>query len=254
VLKALPKFSRLIRKGGWLTNVTPTEPGGRLLDVVEALVNDFDADLATAQTRSSSTSVVLADARRMPLENGCIDALMTSPPYPNRHDYTRVFGVELAYAFLDDEGIRKLRRQSLESHPEARPERPAAVSYTPPSELEVTIERLEVGVDRIRIPSMLRGYFLDMHLVLTEARRVLKPNANAAFVVGNARYMGVALEVDTYLARIGQALGFQVEHIFVARRRGNSAQQMGKHGREPQRESVVVFRAPGCGDVGGSTR
>jgi hypothetical protein len=90
---------------------------------------------------------------------------------------------------------------------------------------------------------MLRGYFLDMHLVLAEARRALKPNARAAFVVGNARYMGVALEVDTYLAQI-QALGYEVEHIYVARRRGNSAQQMGKHGCVPQRESVVVFRAP----------
>jgi hypothetical protein len=62
-----------------------------------------------------------------------------------------------------------------------------------------------------------------------------------------------ALEVDTYLARIGQALGFKVENIYVARRRGNSAQQMGKHGRVPQRESVVVFRAPGCTDVDATT-
>ena len=102
-------------------------------------------------------------------------------------------------------------------------------------------------------PTCFAGYFLDMHLVLAEAHRVLKPNAYAAFVVGNARYMGVALEVDTYLARIGQALGFKVEHIYVARRRGNSAQQMGKHGRVPQRESVVVFRAPGCTDVDATT-
>jgi tRNA G10 N-methylase Trm11 len=244
VLKSLPRFSRLVRKGGWLASVAPAEASTRLLDIVEALVDEFGADLEDEEPHSPLASVVLADARRMPLGSGSIDALMTSPPYPNRHDYTRVFGVELAYAFLNDEGIRKLRRQSLESHPEARPERPDALSYRPPTELEAAIERIEAGAERVRIPSMLRGYFLDMHLVLAEARRVLKPNAHAAFVVGNARYMGVALEVDTYLARIGQALGFRVEHIFVARRRGNSAQQMGKHGRDPQRESVVVLRTP----------
>jgi DNA modification methylase len=247
VLKVLPQFSRLIRKGGWLASVAPAQPAARLLDIIDGLVNDFDEDLAIRDPHRSSASVVLADARRMPLENASIDALMTSPPYPNRHDYTRVFGVELAYAFLDDEGIRKLRRQSLESHPEARPQRPATDSYTPPSELEAAIDRIEAEADRIRVPNMLRGYFLDMYLVLAEAVRVLKPNARAAFVVGNARYMGVPLEVDTYLGRIGQALGLRVEHIYVARRRGNSAQQMGKHGRAPQRESVVVFRAPDCG-------
>lgn len=244
VLKVLPQFSRLTRKGGWLANVTPAQPATQLLDTIERLVNDFDNDLAKIESAGTGAAVALADARRMPLADASVDALMTSPPYPNRHDYTRVFGVELAYAFLDDEGIRKLRRQSLESHPEARPVRPATLSYAPPTELQTAIDRIAAKVDRNRIPPMLRGYFLDMHLVLAEVRRILKPHGRAAFVVGNARYVGIALEVDTYLALIGQSLGFQVEHIFVARRRGNSAQQMGKHGREPQRESIIVFRAP----------
>jgi len=248
LLKVLPQFSHLARKGGWLANVTPAQPAARLLELVEAQVNDLDADLAKLKHPDTVATVMQADARRMPLASASVDALMTSPPYPNRHDYTRVFGVELAYAFLNEEGIQKLRRQSLESHPEARPSRPVTPSYTPPSELSDAVERIAAAVadtgNPNRIPTMLSGYFLDMHLVLVEARRVLKPTATAAFVVGNARYAGIALEVDTYLALIGQELGFRVEHMFVARRRGNSAQQMRKHGRDPQRESVVVFRAP----------
>ena len=68
----------------------------------------------------------IADARKLPERRGEYTAVITSPPYPNRHDYTRVFGVELMFAFLDWKENRDLRRQSFHSHPEARPRRPVA--------------------------------------------------------------------------------------------------------------------------------
>ena len=35
------------------------------------------------------------DARSLPLRSDSVDAVLTSPPYPNRHDYSRVFHIEL---------------------------------------------------------------------------------------------------------------------------------------------------------------
>jgi tRNA G10 N-methylase Trm11 len=57
--------------------------------------------------------VEMADARSLPLSDESIDAVITSPPYVNRHDYTRVFGVELMFAFLDYEETKRLRYQSF---------------------------------------------------------------------------------------------------------------------------------------------
>lgn len=62
--------------------------------------------------------------------------------------------------------------------------------------------------------------------------------------MGNAQYRGVPIAVDELTAEIGEQAGLRCDKLIVARYRGNSAQQMGKYGRNPSRESVVVFRRP----------
>ena len=179
----------------------------------------------------------LADARALPDRDSTYSAVITSPPYPNRHDYTRVFGVELMFEFLDWDKNRELRYQSFHSHPEARPRRPPACDYVPPERLEGSIEH--IGEPRIR--RMLRGYFLDMYLCLREIRRVTRKGGKIALVVGNARYGGKSLLVDEFTAELGERAGLACREIRAVRWRGNSAQQMGRYGRVASRESVVLF-------------
>jgi hypothetical protein len=168
--------------------------------------------------------------------------VITSPPYPNRHDYTRIFGVELMFGFLDWEQTRQLRYQSFHSHPEARPVRPDTNRYAQPRRLARAVAQIGRNEKDPRVKEMIEGYFLDLYLVLREVRRVCKRKARVAFVVGNAQYRGVPIAVDELTAEIGEQAGLKCEKMLVARYRGNSAQQMGKYGRRPSRESVVVFR------------
>ena len=92
---------------------------------------------------------------------------------------------------------------------------------------------------------MLEGYFEDMNAVLYSAYNTLAPGGHIALVVGNVRHAGVMVPVDQILLELGQALGYMPQTSWVARLRGNSAQQMGKYGRVPARESVVILRKPG---------
>jgi hypothetical protein len=80
--------------------------------------------------------------------------------------------------------------------------------------------------------------------MLAEVARVLRPGGRAAIVIGNVQYCGVAFPVDEITVGIGQQIGLTAERLVVARYRGNSAQQMGLYGRNPARESVVIFRKP----------
>jgi len=48
--------------------------------------------------------------------------------------------------------------------------------------------------------------------------------------------------VDEILINVGTQLGYSFDKAWVARLRGNSAQQMGRFGREPSRESIVFLR------------
>lgn len=180
---------------------------------------------------------LLADSRILPERATSYSAVITSPPYPNRHDYTRVFGIELMFDFLNFDENRALRHQSFESHPESRPERPSAKNYKPPQKLERSIRELEDG----RLQHMLRGYFLDMHLCLREVARVCRPGAKSAFVLGNAQYSGQPILVDEFTAELGEKVGLCCREIRTVRWRGNSSQQMGKYGRNASRESIVIF-------------
>lgn len=79
-----------------------------------------------------------------------------------------------------------------------------------------------------------------------EMRRVSRAGARIALVVGNAQYYGVPVLVDELTADVGKQVGLTCEGLLVVRNRGNSAQQMGRFGRRPSRESVVLFCNPVC--------
>jgi len=59
----------------------------------------------------------------------------------------------------------------------------------------------------------------------------------------NVRYAGASISVDMILSSIAESLGFYIENILILPDdKGNSSQQMGKHGREPLRKCVYVWR------------
>lgn len=249
LLAILPKFSRLVRKGGWLEERQESMPAQVVRTEFKKRIDLMMWDLDQRPPSRTPVTVQLADVRDLPLETASVSGVITSPPYPNRHDYTRVFGVELQFAFLSWEELRRLRYQSFYSHPEAHPDgHRKAGNYAEPPRLTRTITRIGRLITdnraKTRIPQMLHGYFQDMYLALTEIERVLQPGSSAALVVGNVTYCGVPVEVDRCTIEVGEQAGLLPETAYTARYRGNSAQQMRDHGRQPQRESVVIFRKP----------
>ena len=238
LISLIPRFSHAVASGGWLRW---SSEGADAAAVVESFKERIEWMLSDVRDEKGSSfnywKAEIADARALPDSDGTYSAVITSPPYPNRHDYTRVFGVELMFDFLDWEKNRELRYQSFHSHPEARPQRPSAREYVPPERLERNIGHLS----DTRLQRMLRGYFLDMYLCLREVARVSREGAKIALVVGNARYGGKAILVDEFTAELGECAGLVCREIRAVRWRGNSAQQMGKYGRVGSRESVVIF-------------
>lgn len=245
LLAVIPRFSRAVATGGWLKWIDNRRRGTGVRRAMDVRVQQMLYDIQTGEERPVVTCTAIeADARRLPADHEEFSAIITSPPYPNRHDYTRVFGVELMFGFLNWEQTRNLRYQSIHSHPEGRPDRPNYDDYQPPRKLTNALARMRRANLDAKILEMLAGYFIDMHLCLKESRRVVANGGRIAFVVGNAQYRGVPLKVDELVGEIGGAIGLELENIIAVRLRGNSAQQMGEFGRRPSRESVVVFRKP----------
>lgn len=241
LISVIPRFSHAVANGGWLRWLpqgATTEPVAHVFD---EQVQMMLSDVHDYEPNDGHWRVQTADARSLPDQNDTYTAVVTSPPYPNRHDYTRIFSIQLMFEFLDWKRLRELRCQSFHSHPESRPERPVADGYKPPGSLENSVQ----GIQDERIRRMLRGYFLDMFLCIRELARVCRDGARIAVVVGNVRYAGAPILVDEYTAEIGERAGLVCREIRVVRWRGNSAQQMGKYGRVASRESIVMFQKHG---------
>jgi hypothetical protein len=190
------------------------------------------------------------------------DGIVTSPPYCNRYDYTRTYALELALLGVGEEGLRELRQKMLTCTVENREKegiaklfenglfRRARAAFEEQGTLQGVLAYLEEckrrgELNNNSIPRMVRNYFWEMTLVTFECARVLRPGAPLAMVNDNVRYAGANIAVDLILSDIAARAGLQLEKIWVLPRgKGNSSQQMGKHGREELRKCVYVWRAP----------
>jgi tRNA G10 N-methylase Trm11 len=256
VLCAAPHYALKVRKGGWLAWRKDPLPqdAPRLLkehaaSLLETMAGDAGGGLLDSGHGDGPVLVIRGDARDLPVPTGTIDALVTSPPYPNRHDYSRAYGLELSLGLCGPEELWAFRRQQLHSHPEARPKRRRdSASFEPPSAVLSVADAARRSPDpntRRFVPEIALGWAFDMALVLEETERVLVPNGRAAFVVGNASYEGVEYPSDLVVAQLAEHAGLSIETILVARRRSVSAQQSARLGPGLRRESVVVLKKPG---------
>lgn len=242
LIAIIPFFSRAKATGGWIKWIDNDNDASIFHRIFSDQIEKMIADVSTTPTSSNlAWHIHVADARSIPDDDNTYTALITSPPYPNRHDYTRIFGVELMFGFLTWEQIRQLRYKSLQSHPESRPNRTNDDGYSPPLQFVDVLSNLNRDGADPRICRMLDGYFRDIYQCLREAARVCKPGAKLAFILGNVQYGGYPILVDELTAELGEEVGLECKKIYVARYRGNSAQQMGKYGRQPSREAVVIF-------------
>jgi len=191
------------------------------------------------------------------LPRGSYDAILTSPPYCNRYDYTRTYALELALLGAGEEELRKLRQTMLICTVENRakdllginPKWNNALAAVDNQELLQAIlkyleqEKADGKLNNSGIPRMVRGYFQEMACVIAECARVMKRNARLFMVNDNVRYAGASISVDMILSRIAEELGFKIENILVLPTgKGNSSQQMGVHGRDVLRKCVYVWR------------
>ncbi|PDW04408.1 DNA modification methylase [Candidatus Viridilinea mediisalina] len=188
------------------------------------------------------------------------DAIITSPPYCNRYDYTRTYALELAILGVNETNLVELRQAMLSCTVENREKDLLKMNgawhdvlYAANQQhlLQEIIAYLQAQKSQKKlnnngIPRMVKGYFFEMACIIAECSRVLKPNALLFMVNDNVRYAGASVSVDLILSDIARHVGFAVEKILLLPTgKGNSSQQMGEHGRDALRKCVYVWRKKG---------
>lgn len=194
------------------------------------------------------------------LEADSYSAVVTSPPYCNRYDYTRTYALELAALGVNQEELSDLRQAMLSCTVENRPKDMTSssgqwsigIAAANQQELLQAIlefldrERSENRLNNSGISRMVRSYFYEMACSIADLHRVLRPGGKLFMVNDNVRYAGVSISVDLILSDIASTIGFEVEQILILPiGKGNSSQQMGLHGRDQLRKCIYVWRKKG---------
>lgn len=193
-------------------------------------------------------------------------AVITSPPYANRYDYTRTYALEEAYLGIGEEIFDLRQRQlscTVENKSKLEELEECYRSIDQQSRYEEVLEvvegnealaeinaalrsRNELGeINNTGILRMIDQYFTELTFVFAELRRVCRDGAYVVFVNDNVRYAGEVIPVDLLTTELAEQVGFEAQRVWVLpQRKGNSSQQMQKYGRTPLRKSITVWRKP----------
>ena len=186
------------------------------------------------------------------LPDNSVDAVITSPPYANRYDYTRTYALELAWLGYDNRKISELRQRLLSATVENRSKREQLITQhgdalarfdRHPAIREIT-DALEAANARKELPNphvirLVRNYFMELTVVIAELSRLCRPGASVFMVNDNVQYHGEEVPVDLILSDLAEQCGFRTEAIWtLARGKGNASQQMGRFGRRELRKCV----------------
>lgn len=221
------------------------------IKTVEAMADDLQA--LRLKANGIESRVYRADARNLSavLERNSIDAVITSPPYPNEKDYSRTTRLELVLLDLVHNlaELRALKKGMIRSNTRGVYKEDDDDSWSDPyPEIQRIAEQIEhrriemgktSGFERL-YSRVTKLYFGGMARHLAELRPFLRPGARLAYVVGDqASYLQVMIQTGKLLAGIANSLGYEVERIDLFRTRLATAT------KKQLREEVVVLRWPG---------
>lgn len=225
-----------------------------VLDCWHQKVERMAADLA-AHGRGTPVTATChrGDARalRSLLAPESIDAVITSPPYPNEKDYTRTTRLEsVLLGFLSNkQELRAFKQSLMRSNTrnvyKIDDDDQLLTAQSSVTRIAQTIEEQRLALNKTSgferlYHRVIRLYFGGMKRHLVELQPALRPGAKLAYVVGDqASFFQVMVRTGELLAEIAAEVGYEVEQceLFRTRLATATGQQL--------REEVVILKWPG---------
>lgn len=210
-------------------------------------------DLSIWTGKDTNAKVYHADSRDAAniISPHSIDAIITSPPYPNEKDYTRTTRLEsVLLGFLTNKAsLRSLKKGMLRSNTRGVYKDDIDDQWVA-DHIEVQRIASEIETRRIEMGKtsgfermyhrVTKLYFGGMKRHFSELRTILRPGAKLAYVVGDqASYLRVMIRTGNILADLAESLGYRVLGIDLFRTRIATAT------REQLREEVLLLEWPG---------
>lgn len=204
------------------------------LESVQALVE-------SGELESSDAEILRADARELAdvlredsellnsdKHEGEVDYLITSPPYPAEHDYTRNQRLELIWlgAADDNKDLQKIKKANIRSHTKniyVADDEGEQVSIRENERVDAIVSEMEQIIEDENIshgfgnyyPRVVEEYFAGMQHHFEQVYDLMAPGAKATYVVGDSgSYWQVKIETAEILAELAEErVGFEDSQI-----------------------------------------
>ncbi|HXI05427.1 MAG TPA: hypothetical protein VNJ49_03710 [Bradyrhizobium sp.] len=155
--------------------------------------------------RGPAAKAKLGDARKLPLQDGTIDLVLTSPPYLNAIDYMRCSKFSLVWMGYSVNELSGIRGDSVgaESGDKGAREDEDIGKI-------ITSLRLSPKLSS-RHEAVLAHYIDDMRQAVMEAARVLSPRGRAVYVVGENTVRGTFIPNAKIVSAVAEMSGLKTE-------------------------------------------
>jgi hypothetical protein len=150
---------------------------------------------------TAAPKVRQGDARALPLPDGSIDIVITSPPYLNGIDYQRATKFTLVWMGYPVSEMRKVRAENIGTE--------AGGKFEGETDAQRAALEATASVRRLseRTTNILRRYIRDMDTTLHEITRVLRKNGRAVIVIGDSTVLGTYVRNSRALLVLAEACG-----------------------------------------------
>ncbi|NKQ35311.1 MAG: site-specific DNA-methyltransferase [Chloroflexi bacterium] len=191
------------------------------------------------------------------IPDGVVDHVFTSPPYLNNFDYADRTRLELYYwgeaktwgdisKNIREKLMTSATTQIARSDPkykisqELQTECPEVADFIADAVAKLSELRKTKGGKK-SYDLLITGYFNDIHQIVRDVYRVLKPGTKALFVLGDSAPYGVHVPTDELIGKIGVCAGFCNYDIEILRTRGDKWKKNPQRHSIPLRESIVIL-------------
>jgi DNA modification methylase len=195
-----------------------------------------DSNSTPAQVR-----VERGDARSLPMADGSVDFVLTSPPYLSAIDYIRAHKFSLLWMGHHLDELRSVRATMIGT------ERGLPILDGLPQDLE---DRLAKQVRASRKRSQLRQYLVDLVKSVREIARVLRPDGLAVLVLGPTVVNAARTDAVSIVCQLAELCGLRpvgaVPRIISAQRRSlpppSAVNRLNSMHARMRREILIALR------------
>jgi len=217
---------------------------------VDRMIRDLEC--LTDSQKATPTTVVLGDTRQLTdfFGENIASLMITSPPYPGDHEYTKYTRLELAFQCkannVDD--FRTIKRRMLQaSTTNIYRDLDDGTTVTNLESVKLVTDLIKERLEHDKATSgfeklytkLVWQYFGGMHKSLKECLKILKPRAKIALLVSDSHaFKMVHIQTAEILKEIGMNLGYTNPEIILWQLKTSTSHKY------YLRENILVMQKP----------